>query len=502
MKIGFDHEKYLEEQSKYILERVNNYDKLYLEFGGKLLFDLHAKRVLPGFDENAKIKLLHKLKEKVEVVICVYAGDIERNKIRGDFGITYDMDVLRLIDDLRTYELDVNSVVITRYDGQPATTVFINKLERRGIKVYKHRATKGYPTDVDMIVSDEGYGKNPYIETTKPIVVVTAPGPGSGKLATCLSQLYHEYKRGKVAGYSKFETFPVWNVPLKHPLNIAYEAATADLKDVNMIDSFHFDAYNKVSVNYNRDIEMFPVLKRIIEKITGEESVYKSPTDMGVNRVGFGIIDDEVVKEASKQEVIRRYFKTSCEYKKGYVDMETYHRVKLIMEELNLKQEDRKVVIPARERAAKLKEEPNKYEICSAVAIELNNGTILAGKSSNLMDATAAAVLNAVKYYANISDEIHLISPVILEPIINLKSKVFGSKNTALSCEEILIALSICAATNPTAQVAMKKLPMLKGCQAHSTTIINRNDEQTFRKLGIDITCDPEYPTESLYYNN
>ena len=501
MKIGFDHKKYIEEQSKYILERVNNYDKLYLEFGGKLLFDLHAKRVLPGFDENAKIKLLHKLKEKVEVVICVYAGDIERNKIRGDFGITYDMDVLRLIDDLRSYELDVNSVVITRYDGQPATTVFINKLERRGIKVYKHEATKGYPTDVDTIVSDEGYGKNPYIETTKPIVVVTAPGPGSGKLATCLSQLYHEYRRGKVAGYSKFETFPVWNVPLKHPLNIAYEAATVDLKDVNMIDSFHFDAYNKVSVNYNRDIESFPVLKRIIEKITGEESTYKSPTDMGVNRVGFGIIDDDVVKEASKQEIIRRYFKTGCEYKKGYVDKETFQRAKLIMEELNLKEEDRKVVTIAREHAVKIRENCAKNEICSAVALEIEDGTILTGRTSSVMDATAAVVLNAIKYFANIQDEIHLISPVILEPIMNLKSKTLGNKNVTLSCEEILIALSICAATNPTAQVALDKLKELKGCQAHSTTIIGKNAEQTFRKLGIDVTCDAEYPSENLYYN-
>ncbi|MCT4606498.1 MAG: DUF1846 domain-containing protein [Marinisporobacter sp.] len=502
MKKGFDPKKYLEEQSKFILERVNDYDKLYLEFGGKLLFDLHAKRVLPGFDENAKIKLLHKLKEQVEVVICVYAGDIERNKIRGDFGITYDMDVLRLIDDLRSYELDVNSVVITRYDNQPATTVFMNKLERRGIKVYTHRATKGYPTDVDMIVSDEGYGKNPYIETTKPIVVVTAPGPGSGKLATCLSQLYHEHKRGRVAGYSKFETFPVWNVPLKHPLNIAYESATVDLKDVNMIDSFHFDAYNEIAVNYNRDIETFPVLKRIIEKITGEEAVYKSPTDMGVNQVGFGIIDDEVVKEASRQEIIRRYFKTGCEYKKGYVDLETFHRAKLIMEELHLKAEDRKVVVPARERSAKLKEELFKNEQCSAVALQLHDGTILTGKSSDTMDGAAAVILNAIKYLANITDEMHLISPVILEPIINLKSKTFGSKITALTCEEILIALSISAATNPMAQAAMEKLSMLKGCQAHSTTILNTNDEQTFRKLDIDVTCDPEYPSDSLYYNN
>ncbi len=502
MKIGFDHEKYLDEQSKYILERVNNYDKLYLEFGGKLLFDFHAKRVLPGFDENAKLKLLHKLKEKVEVIICVYAGDIERNKIRGDFGITYDMDTLRLIDDLRSYDLDVNSVVITRYDGQPAATIFINKLERRGIKVYIHRSTKGYPADIDTIVSDEGYGKNPYIETTKPIVVVTAPGGGSGKLATCLNQLYHEYKRGNVAGYSKFETFPVWNVPLKHPLNIAYEAATVDLKDVNMIDPFHLDTYNEVAINYNRDIEAFPVLKRIIEKITGEESVFKSPTDMGVNRVGFGIIDDEVVKEASKQEIIRRYFKTGCEYKKGYVDKETFERSKMIMEQLELKLEDRKVVLPAREKSAKLKQMSNKNEPCPAVAIELNDGTIITGKGSCEMDSTAAVLLNSVKHLANISDNIHLISPVILEPIRNLKSKTLGIRNVALDCEEILIALSICAATNPTAQVAMDMLSMLKGCQAHSTTILSLNDEQIFNKLGIDVTSDPEYATESLYYNN
>jgi uncharacterized protein (UPF0371 family) len=502
MKIGFDHKKYLEEQSKYILERVNDYDKLYLEFGGKLVQDLHAKRVLPGFDENAKIKLLHKLREKVEVIICVYAGDIERNKIRGDFGITYDMDVLRLIDELRGYELHVNSVVITRYEGQPATTVFMNKLQHRGIKVYTHQATKGYPTDVDTIVSDEGYGKNPYIETTKPIVVVTAPGPGSGKLATCLSQLYHEHKRGKVAGYSKFETFPVWNVPLKHPLNIAYEAATVDLKDVNMIDSFHMDAYNKVTVNYNRDIELFPVLKKIIEKITGKESVFKSPTDMGVNRVGFGIIDDEVVKEASKQEIIRRYFKTICEYKKGYVDKDAYQRIKILMEELNLKPEDRSVVAPAREYSAKLKQASYKNDVCPVVALELPDGKILTGKRSELMEATAAVTLNAIKYLANISDEIHLISPVVLEPIITLKSKTLGDRNIPLSCDEILIALSICAATNPTAQVAAKKLLLLNGCQAHSTTILRKNDEQTFRKLGIDSTSDSEYPSESLYYNS
>ena len=502
MRIGFDHEKYLEEQSKYILERVNNFDKLYFEFGGKLLFDMHASRVLPGFDENAKIKLLHKLREKAEIIICVYAGDIERNKIRGDFGITYDMDVLRLIDDLRGWDLEVNSVVITRYSGQPATNIFINKLERRGIKVYKHQAIKGYPTDVEAIVSDEGYGSNPYIETTKPIVVVTAPGPGSGKLATCLNQLYHENKRGNAVGYSKFETFPVWNVPLKHPLNIAYEAATVDLKDVNMIDSFHFDAYGEVAVNYNRDIEMFPVIKRIIEKITGKESIYKSPTDMGVNRVGFGITNDEVVKEASIQEIIRRYFKTSVEYKKGYVDEEVFKTMKIIMESLNLKPEDRKCVVPAREYSAKLKEiTTNKNDVCPVVALELEDGTIITGRNTEVMDASAGVLLNAVKHLADISDGIHLISPVILEPINSLKSKTLGSNRTSLSSEEILIALSICAATNPTAQVALDKLSELKGCQLHSTTILSTGEEQVFRKLGVDVTCDPEYASDNLFYN-
>lgn len=499
MKIGFDHNKYLEEQSKYILERVNNYDKLYLEFGGKLMFDLHAKRVLPGFDENAKIKVLHKLKDKLEVVICVYAGDIERNKIRGDFGITYDMEVFRLIDDLREHELQVNSVVITRYNDQPATTLFINKLERRGIKVYKHRATKGYPTDVDVIVSDEGYGQNPYVETTKPIVVVTAPGPGSGKLATCLSQLYHEYKRGNAAGYSKFETFPVWNVPLKHPLNIAYEAATVDLQDVNMIDPFHLEAYGETAVNYNRDVEAFPLLKRIIEKITGKESIYKSPTDMGVNRVGFGIVDDEVVKEASKQEIIRRYFKTGCEYKKGYVDYETFKRTRIIMDALELKEEDRKVIGVARKKLEEIKSKQT--EPASAIAFELPDGTMITGKGSPLMDAASAAILNAVKYFAGINDEILLISPVVLEPILNLKDKTLQSKNIALNCEEILMALSICAATNPMAQVAVNKLTMLKGTQAHCTNIVGKTNEQTLRKLGIDLTCDQVFPTENLYYN-
>lgn len=502
MKIGFDHEKYLREQSKYILERVNNFDKLYLEFGGKLTMDLHAKRVLPGFDENAKIKVLQHMKEKVEVVVCVYAGDIERNKIRGDFGITYDMEVLRLIDDLKGYELDVTSVVITRYEGQPATTVFINKLENRGIKVYKHYPTKGYPSNIDMVVSEEGFGANDYIETTKPIVVVTAPGPNSGKLGTCLSQLYHENKRGNAVGYSKFETFPVWNVPLKHPLNIAYEAATVDLKDVNMIDSFHLEKYGEMSVNYNRDIELFPVLKKIIEKITGKESIFQSPTDMGVNRVGFGIIDDEVVKRASIEEIIRRYFKTECEFKKGQVDASSLERMKIIMQELDLKPEDRTVVTPARDYSKELKKHADKNDTCPVVAIELVDGKVITGKSSDIMNGTAAAILNSIKYLADISDDIHLISPVILEPTLNLKSNILSNKNAALSCQEVLMALSICAVTNPTAQFAMEKLELLKGSQAHSTTILSLDDEQTFRKLGIDVTCDPEYQSQNLYYSN
>ena len=502
MKKGFDSEKYLEEQSKYILERVNDYDKLYLEFGGKLLCDMHAKRCLPGFEADAKIKLLHKLKDKAEVIICVYAGDIERNKIRGDFGITYDMDVLRMIDELREKQLNVNSVVITRYKDQPAATLFVNKLKRRDIKVYTHRATKGYPTDVDTIVSDEGYGENPYIDTTKQIVVVTAPGPGSGKLATCLSQLYHENRRGHAVGYSKFETFPVWNMPLKHPLNIAYEAATVDLKDVNMIDPFHLDAYGEVSVNYNRDIESFPVLRRIIEKITGKESLYKSPTDMGVNRVGFGIIDDEVVKEASCQEVIRRYFNTGCEYKKGLVDLETFQRAKLIMEELGLKPTDRKVVAPALKKAEGLKASGKCKDICSVFAIEINEGTIVTGRTTEVMDAPSAAILNAIKYLANIDDELHLIAPMILEPIRKLKKESLGATNLLLNAEEILIALSISAVTNPTAQLAIDKLKLLIGCQAHCTTILSAANENIIRKLQIESTSEPVYFSSSLYEEN
>ena len=499
-KIGFDPQKYIEEQSKYILERVNDYDKLYLEFGGKLIGDKHAKRVLPGFDEDAKIKLLQKLKDQAEIIICVYAGDIERNKIRGDYGITYDMDVLRSIDELRGYGLAVNSVVITRYQGQPSTKLFINKLERRDIKVYTHTAIEGYPSDVKAIVSEEGFGKNAYIPTTKPIVVVTAPGPGSGKLATCLNQLYHEHRHGRVAGYSKFETFPVWNVPLKHPLNIAYEAATVDLKDVNMMDNFHFEKYNQVAVNYNRDIETFPVIKRIIERITGKESVYQSPTDMGVNRVGFGIIDDEAVREASKQEIIRRCFATECDFKKGIIDEEILNRMKMIMEELDLMKEDRVPVRPARKYAERIRKHAENNDMPAVIAFELQDGTIVTGRTTPIMDSCSAAILNAIKTLANISDEIHLLSPMILETIQTLKAKDLHSKITALNANEILIALAISAVTNPTAQLAYAKLSELKGVQAHSTVMLNKDDEQTLRKLGLDITTDPDYPSDNLYY--
>lgn len=498
MKIGFDPQKYIDEQSKYILERVNDYDKLYLEFGGKIINDKHAKRVLPGFNEDAKIKLLCKLTEQVEIIICVYAGDIERNKIREDYGITYDMEVLRLIDDLRAYDLKINSVVITRYNSQPATSVFINKLERRNIKVYKHKSIDGYPTNIDCIVSEEGYGKNPYIPTSMPIVVVTAPGSSSGKLATCLSQLYHEHKLGRWAGYAKFETFPVWNLPLKHPVNIAYEAATVDLRDVNMIDSFHYDYYNELAINYNRDLEMFPVVKRIIERITGEECPYYSPTDMGVNRVGYGIINDEVVMVAAKQEIIRRYFHTLCEFKKGLIEEESVNRMKVIMEELDLKEEDRNSVKPARDYAKTKKTDEN--EMPPIIALELPDGTIITGKESKLMDNCSAGILNAIKYLAGIADEIYLLSPVILTTIQNYKSQILGNKVTTLNLNEILIALSISAVTNPTAQIAYDKLTDLKVVQAHSTVIINKSSEQILRQLEIDLTCDPVFPSDNLFY--
>src|SRR5665647_324869 len=491
--LGFDSELYLKQQTEQISKRIDKFNnKLYLEFGGKLFDDYHAARVLPGFDVNAKVKLLHKLKDKAEIIFCIYAGDIERNKIRADLGITYDMDVMRLIDNLRSWELDINSVVITRYADQPAANIFREKLERRGVKTYTHTFTKGYPTDVKTIVSDEGYGANPYIETTKPLVVVTAPGPCSGKLATCLSQLYHEYKRNIKAGYAKFETFPIWNLPLKHPVNIAYEAATIDLKDVNMIDPFHLEAYGKTAVNYNRDIEVFPVVKTILSNITGLAPLYESPTDMGVNMAGYSIYNNDVVKEASKQEIIRRYFHALCDYKQGLIDKDTAQRIELIMNELNLTSNDRKVVMPAKIKSEK--------ELVPAMAIMIKDEKIVTGKASNLMNAAASMILNAIKILSDISDEIHLISPIALEPIVRLKQDVLGHKSPILNLEEILIALSLSAAINPTAQLAMTKLVHLRNCEAHSSNILSKADEGVFRRLGINLTCEPEFPTKDLYF--
>lgn len=501
--VGFDAEKYIEEQSKYILERINSNkcERLYLEFGGKLVHDKHAMRVLPGFDENAKIKLLHRLRDQAEIIICIYAGDITTNKTRADFGITYDLEVLRLIDTFRKYELSINSVVITRYVDHPAVNVFINKLNRRGIKTYKHLFTKGYPTDVETIVSEEGYGVNPYIEVTKPLVVVNGPGPGSGKLATCLSQLYHEYKQNRKVRYAKFETFPIWNLPLRHPVNLAYEAATIDLKDANMIDFYHLEAHGQMAVNYNRDMEVFPVLKRIIEKITGEESEYQSPTDMGVNRVGFSIVDDEVCRKAALQEIIRRYLIALCDYKKGIIDEEAVAKSKLLMDELNLKPEDRRVVLPAREYWEYKRSSNPKYENVIVMAMQLPDGTIVTGRSSRRMVASAAAVLNSIKILSGISDEIHLISPAVLETIQHLKTDILGHEKSSLNCEEVLSALTISATTNPSAQVAVEKLLLLNGCKAHCTAILSDRDAQTLKDLGIDATSDPEYLTNNLYFN-
>lgn len=503
-KIGFSAQKYIEEQTKYILERIRSGggERLYLEFGGKLVQDKHAMRVLPGFDENAKIKLLKKMKDQAEIIICVYSGDIATNKTRQDFGITYDLEVLRLIDTFRKYDLSINSVVVTRYDGEsPSVEKFLTRLERRGIKTYRHRYTKGYPTDVETIVSEEGYGANPYIEVTKPLIVVTGPGGGSGKLATSLSQLYHENIRGRKARYAKFETFPIWNIPLKHPVNVAYEAATADLKDVNLIDSFHLEAYGEMAVNYNRDIEVFPVVKRIIEKITGEESEYKSPTDMGVNRAGFGIIDDEVCREAANQEIIRRYIIAECDYKKGKIGEDVLERAKLLMDEMNLKVEDRRVVDAAREYAENKRREDEKYNNAVALAIELDDGTMITGRSSRRMVAAAAAVLNAIKQMSGIADNIHLISPNILSEIQKLKTEVLQSEKSSLNCEEVLTALTISGATNPSAEVAADKLKCLRGCKAHCTAILSDKDEATLKALGMDVTCDPEYITNNLYYS-
>lgn len=501
LKNGFDNEKYLNEQTTEILERVNRFnDKLYLEFGGKILFDYHASRVLPGFDPNVKMRLLQKLKDKIDVILCIYAGDIERKKMRTDFGITYDTDALKSIDDFASWGINITAVVITRYDNQPSARAFKNKLERRGVKVYTHKFTKGYPTDVDSIVSDEGYGANDYIKTTKPIVVVTGPGPGSGKLATCLGQLYHEYKKDVKAGYAKFETFPIWNLPLKHNVNVAYEAATADLKDVNLIDHHHLEAYGQSTVNYNRDIEAFPLLRRIIEKITGEESFYKSPTDMGVNRAGYGIVNDEVVSAAARQEIIRRYFRYKCEYVQGFVEHDVLERSELIMENIGAKADDRPVVNPAREAAASCEQNgKGNNGVFSGAAIELKDGTIITGKNSTLMQAPASVILNAVKHLAKLPDNIHLISENIIDSISVLKKDTLNSKEVSLDLEETLIALSVSAITNPSAEIAMKTLSDLKLCEMHLTHMPTPGDEAGLRKLGVNLTSDADFISKNLF---
>ncbi|NMA65228.1 MAG: DUF1846 domain-containing protein [Clostridiaceae bacterium] len=491
-KIGFDNEKYLRLQSQKIVERIELFGgKLYLEFGGKLFDDYHASRVLPGFQPDSKVTMLMQLKDEAEIVITISADDIEKSKRRGDLGITYDLDTLRLIDAFRDIGLYVGSVVITQYRSQHAAELFIKRLKNLGIRVYKHYPIPDYPSNIPLIVSDDGFGKNDYIETTRSLVIITAPGPGSGKMATCLSQLYHEHKRGKKAGYAKFETFPVWNLPLKHPVNLAYEAATTDLNDVNMIDPFHLEAYGITSVNYNRDIEIFPVLNAILEKIAGK-SPYKSPTDMSVNMAGNCIIDDEVVCRASEQEIIRRYYNTRCSQRQGMAEKGEVYRLELLMNQLNISPDDRPVVKAALERA-EATEGP-------AVALQLNDGRIVTGKTTPLLGASAAVLLNSLKELGGIHHDMHLISPIVIEPIQVLKVKHMGNHNPRLHTDEILIALSICAATNPTAELAMQQLPKLKGCEAHSSVILSRVDENIFQKLGVHITCEPQYQTKKLYH--
>jgi len=483
--VGFDNDKYLLLQSQHIRQRIAQFGgKLYLEFGGKLYDDNHASRVLPGFQPDSKLRMLLQLKDQVEMVIAINAGDIEKNKIRGDLGITYDRDVLRLLDVFRGFGLYVSSVVLTRYQEMPTVRAFQARLESMGVKVYHHYDIQGYPSNIAHVVSDEGYGKNDFIETTRELVVVTAPGPGSGKLATCLSQLYHEHKRGVMAGYAKFETFPVWNMPLNHPVNLAYEAATADLQDVNMIDPFHLEAYGQTTVNYNRDVEAFPVLVAMFEKLLGH-CPYKSPTDMGVNMVGNCIVDDEAVRRASGQEIIRRYYTALCDAKQGKLPEDVVRKLELLMKKARVSPEDRAVVAPALARA----EETGK----PAAAMELPNGRIITGKTSPLLGACAALLLNALKALAGLEEDLHLIAPAVIDPIQHLKVDHFGNRNPRLHTDEILIALSICAANDPRAEQAMEQLANLRGCEVHSSVILSAVDEKTFKRLGVNLTCQPRY---------
>lgn len=491
-QVGFDSEKYIRLQSEHIRERINQFGgKLYLEFGGKLFDDYHAARVLPGFAPDNKIKMLLALRDQAEIVIAINAGDIEKNKRRGDLGITYDKDVARLIDVFRGFGLYVGSIALTQYAGQPAADVFEKRMQALGLKVYRQYRIPNYPADVRLVVSDEGYGRNDYIETTRSLVVVTAPGPGSGKMATCLSQLYHEHKRGVKAGYAKFETFPIWNLPLKHPVNLAYEAATADLADVNMIDPFHLEAYGETTVNYNRDIEIYPVLETIFRSIFGE-CPYKSPTDMGVNMAGFAICDDEVCREASYQEIIRRYFASACAVKKGIAMPEELRKQEMLMNSLHLDVSMRKTVPAARAKAAETG--------APAAAIELPDGRIVTGKTSGLMGASCAALLNAIKLSAGIDDRVNLISPMVLAPIQHLKIEHLGNSNPRLHTDEVLIALSISAVTNPTAELAMEALASLRGSQVHSSVILSSVDEGMFKRLGMNVTFEPVYQSHTLYH--
>ena len=486
-KIAFDNEKYLLSQSEHIRRRIAQFGgKLYLEFGGKLYDDNHASRVLPGFQPDSKLRMLLQLKDQVEMVIAINAGDIEKNKIRGDLGITYDRDVIRLLDVFRGFGLYVSSVVLTRYQDQPTVRAFQSRLESLGVKVYHHYDIQGYPSDIAHVVSDEGYGRNDFVQTTRELVVVTAPGPGSGKLATCLSQVYHEHKRGVQAGYAKFETFPVWNLSINHPVNLAYEAATADLQDVNMIDPFHLEAYGETTVNYNRDVEAFPVLETMFEKILGQ-CPYKSPTDMGVNMVGNCIVDDAAAREASGQEIIRRYYAAQCDFKQGKLTEEVVRKLELLMKKVGITPEDRCVVAPALQKA----EATGK----PAAAMEMPDGTILTGKTSDLLGASAALLLNALKYLAGLEDDLHLISPSVIDPIQHLKVDHFGNRNPRLHTDEILIALSICAATDPRAEQAMEQLHKLRGCEVHSSVILSSVDEKTFKRLGVNLSCQPRYKT-------
>jgi len=490
-KGGFDYERYLTLQSENIKERISRFGgKLYMEFGGKMFDDFHASRVLPGFDPDSKIHMLTQLKDQVEIVIVINSGDIEKNKIRGDTGVTYDLEVLRLTDAFRERGFLVSSVVLTQYNSQHAANQFRERLIALGMKVYKHYSIDGYPSDIRNIVSDDGFGKNEYVVTERSLIVVTGPGPGSGKMAACLSQLYHDNKNGVKAGYAKYETFPVWNLPLKHPVNLAYEAATADLDDVNMIDPFHLEAYGKTAINYNRDIEIFPVLNAIMEKISGS-SPYKSPTDMGVNMAGMCIVDKNVVKRACEQEIIRRYFGARCAVKEGFGKESSVFKLEMLMKQAGVAPDDRKVAA----HVAKMADDCGR----AVVGIELRDGTIVTGKSSPLMCAAGAMMLNTLKMIGKIDDSMPLISPSVIEPVREMKTKYLGNKSPRLQTDEILVALSVSAATSPAADVALRKLPELRGCEVHSSVILASADERVLRKLGINVTCEPQYLTANLY---